>query len=58
MDIAELRKRAMRDPQSLSEAEWQQIHKATFSVTKKDFSDDDDIKVSTSGPSKKREGWW
>ena len=57
--IAEFRKRAMRDPQSLSEAEWQQIHKVAFTVPKKDFSDEvDTAKVNSSGPSKKRKGWW
>ena len=59
-DIAELRKRAMRDPKSLSKSDWEQIHKAAFSVPKKDFSDDDTVKVSSSRPqnTQKREGWW
>ena len=54
-DIAELRKRAMRDPESLSNAEWKEIHKVAFGVPKKEFNDDN-IKVSSSGPSKKRKG--
>ena len=56
-DLAELRKRAMRDPESLSSTDWLEIYKAAFSVPKKEFNDDDDEAVVKS-PSKKRKGWW
>jgi len=58
-DIAELRKRAMQDPQSLSDAEWKEI--LAFAAPKKDFYDEGNIaKVSSSGPQNKqrRKGWW
>ena len=61
MGIAELRKRAMYDPQSLTQEEWQQIHKAAFTVPKKEFFDEDSTaKVSSSSPQnkQKRKGWW
>jgi hypothetical protein len=61
MELAEIRKRAMYDPQSLSKSEWEQIHKAAFTVPKKDFFDDDDTpKVSSSSgsPKQKRKNWW
>lgn len=59
MDIAELRKRAMYDPQSLTKDEWQQIHKAAFTVPKKEFFDEDKPKVDPCTLSKqKRKGWW
>ena len=61
MDIAELRKRAMHDPQSLTQQEWDVINKVAFTVPKKDFSDEGDTaKVSSSAPSntQKRKGWW
>ena len=63
MDIAEIRKRAMYDPQSLSTEEWQQIHKVAFTVSKKEFFDEDNTaKVSSSGPKSKqkkaKKGWW
>jgi len=61
MDIKEIRKRAMYDPQSLTKEEWEQIHKVAFSVPKKAFFDDDNVaKGSSSGPQnkQKRKGWW
>ena len=58
-DLAEIRKRAMYDPQSLSKSEWAQIHDAAFTVPKKEFFDDDAAKVSSSGsPKQKKKGWW
>ena len=60
MDLAEIRKRAMLDPQSISKSEWEQIHKAAFSVPKQDFDDDDDVKgITTLKPKQNRKkGWW
>ena len=59
MELAEIRKRAMYDPQSLSKAEWEEIHKVAFTVPKKEFFDDDDIpKGSSSQNKQKRKGWW
>ena len=61
INIAEIRKRAMYDPQSLTKEEWQQIHKVAFTVPKKELFDEDNIpKVSSSGPQnkQKRKGWW
>ena len=63
MDLKEIRKRAMYDPQSLSAEEWQQIHKVAFTVPKKEFFDEDNTpKVSSSGPQNKQKkvekGWW
>lgn len=57
MDIAELRKRAMRDPQSLTQQEWNQIFKVAFSVPKQVDSDVDAI---THSHTKKQKGklWW
>lgn len=58
MDLKELRKKAMEDPQSLTESEWLTIHKAATSVPKKEFYDDD-IKVSSSNSKHKKKGsWW
>ena len=59
-DLAEIRKRAMYDPQSLTQKEWDAIYKAAFSVPGKEFFDDDAAKVSSSGPQnkQKKQGWW
>lgn len=54
--IAELRKRAMLDPQSLSEVQWKEIHKVAFSAPKKESNDEGN--AAARGPSKKRKGWW
>lgn len=56
MDLAEIRKRAMYDPQSLSKFEWEQIHNAAFTVPEKEFFDDDKPKVNS--PKQKKKGWW
>ena len=59
MELAEIRKRAMYDPQSLSKSEWEQIHKAAFTVPKKEFFDDDAAKVDPGLLSKRKEkNWW
>ena len=55
-NIAVLRKRAMYDPESLSNAEWRQIHKVAFSVPKKDFADD--AETAPMQKQKRKKGWW
>lgn len=59
-DLKELRKKAMEDPQSLSESQWEQIHKVAFSVPKKDFYDDDQPPAiqKTHEQKKKGSSWW
>ena len=58
-DIAEIRKRAMRDPQSLSAAEWKEIHKVAFGVPKQVDSDVDAITHSHTKKEKQRKKeWW
>ena len=58
-DIAELRRRAHIDPESLSAAEWNQIFKVAFGVPKQVDSDVDAI---THTHTKKQKGdkkeWW
>ena len=57
-DTAALRKRAMYDPQSVTQKEWDAIHKVAFS-TPKDNSPSDDIKVTRSDSKQKKKGsWW
>ena len=56
-DIKELRKRAMYDPQSLTQEEWNAIHKAATSVPKKDFYDED-FKVSSKQKKFQKEWGW
>lgn len=57
-DIKALRKRAMYDPQSLTQEEWLTILKAATSVPKNDLSDGA-IKVTSSNSKQKKKGsWW
>ena len=55
-DIKALRKRAMYDPQSLTQEEWNAIYKAASSVPKKEFYDDDPSPVIQR--QKKKGSWW
>lgn len=57
-EIKALRKRAMQNPQSLTESEWEQIHKVAFSTPKKDFSDNDPIVSNPTHKHKKKGAWW
>ena len=56
-DIAELRKRAHIDPQSLTQQEWKEIHKVAFEVHKQVDSDEDAITHTKKQKGKKNE-WW
>lgn len=57
IDIAEVRKRAMYNPQSLSQREWEVIHKVAFSVPKHVDSSEN---AKAHAPSKRQKGksWW
>lgn len=58
-DIKALRKRAMHDPQSLTQEEWDAIYKVAFTVPKKDFSDPDSSIISSPIHKQKKKGsWW
>lgn len=58
-DIKELRKRGMLDPQSLTQEEWNAIHKAATSVPRKDFYDDDPPPITQKSQEQKKKGsWW
>lgn len=57
-DIKALRKRAMYDPQSLTQEEWNTIHQVAFTTPKKDFSDGDSIVSNPIHKQKKKGSWW
>ncbi len=57
MDIAELRKRAMRSPQTLTKKEWNAIFtEVGFTMPKQSFSDD----TTNVRPKQKKveKDWW
>lgn len=57
-DTKALRKQAMYDPQSLTQEEWNAIHKAATSVPKKEFYDEDAPKVSPKQKKFEKEWGW
>ena len=58
-DIAEIRRRAHIDPESLSAAEWKEIHKLAFGVPKEVDSDGDAITYVHPRKQKgKKNEWW
>ena len=54
-EIKELRQRAMKDPQSLSKAEWDAIFQDAFGSPKKEFTEEASL---NSEPVKKQKQWW
>ncbi|MBC8521275.1 MAG: hypothetical protein H8D26_04705 [Methanomicrobia archaeon] len=55
MDIEELKKRAQRQPERLSKAEWTERNKIMFAVPKKDFTDEKPQHKPV--PKQKKERW-
>ena len=57
INIAEVRKRAMYDPQSLSPSEWNAIHKIAFSVPK-DVDSAENAKAHAHVKKQEKSAWW